>query len=158
MSSGRCEDSINFIDSDGEGVSLTVKDAFADAVDADFSRLSFSNLEVVNAGNDCFDVSNGQYFVRRSILNQCQDKAISVGEMSNFWGKDVFVRNANIGVSSKDSSRVLIESFHAIEVAQCAEAKRKKQEFGGAILKMTNHNCESSYEVDSESKILKSSL
>ena len=78
--------------------------------------------------------------------------------MNTIWGKDVFVRNANIGVSSKDSSRVLIESFHAIEVAQCAEAKRKKQEFGGAILKMTNHNCESSYEVDSESKILKSSL
>ncbi len=156
ISSGRCEDSINFIDSDGEGVSLTVKDSFADAVDADFSRLSFSNLEVVNAGNDCFDVSNGHYFVRESILNQCQDKAISVGEMSSFRGKDVFVRNANIGVSSKDSSRVLIESFHAIEVTQCAEAKRKKQEFGGATLKLINLNCESSYEVDSESKILKS--
>ena len=76
--------------------------------------------------------------------------------MSSFRGKDVFVRNANIGVSSKDSSRVLIESFHAIEVTQCAEAKRKKQEFGGATLKLINLNCESSYEVDSESKILKS--
>ena len=91
------------------------------------------------------------------MLNQCQDKAISVGEMSSFWGKDVFVRNSNIGVSSKDSSRVTIESFRAIEVNQCAESKRKKQEFGGAILKLINFNCMSSYEVDRESKIFRNS-
>lgn len=158
LNSGGCEDSINFIDSDGKGISLNVEDAFADAVDADFSRLSFNSLKVINAGNDCFDVSSGQYFLEKAIFNHCGDKGISVGEMSSLSAKDIFVSNSDIGVSSKDFSKVYIESLYLSKVTQCAEAKRKKQEFGGAILKIINVHCASSYDVDSESKILVNNL
>ena len=155
LNSGGCEDSINFINSDGERIKLLVLDAFSDAVDADFSRLSFSRLEVINAGNDCLDVSSGRYNLKKAELSECKDKAISIGESSNLKAQKVFINNSNIGVSVKDFSKVFIYSLEASKVALCSEVKRKKQEFGGAYLAIDNFNCESSYFVDEESKFLK---
>ena len=154
-SNGECEDSINFIRSFGERVIISVSDSFADAVDADFSQLIISNLEVVNAGNDCLDVSSGNYLLNNAKLSNCKDKGISVGEMSTFQGDNISIDKANIGVSSKDFSKTIINNLNLNEVVLCGESKRKKKEFGGARLSIIDNNCATLFEQDDESIISK---
>ena len=79
VSDGRCEDSLNLVGVKGKDVTVSINNAFADALDADFSRLEFSNLYIRNAGNDCFDVSGGFYSTESAIFYNCSDKALSIG-------------------------------------------------------------------------------
>tara|TARA_B100000780_G_C21121373_1_gene454281 strand:+ start:810 stop:2990 length:2181 start_codon:yes stop_codon:yes gene_type:complete len=154
VSDGRCEDSLNFIRVRGAGIRVLITDAFADAIDADFSELNISYLDVTNAGNDCFDVSGGVYSVTSASLKSCNDKAISIGEMSSFEGENIRINGAGIGVSSKDSSQVRIKLLDAKETSSCGEAKRKKQEFGGGVLMIKETSCSGSFSNDVYSFII----
>ena len=151
LKGGGCEDSINFISSVGENLVLDIENAMADAVDADFSHLEFQNISIINAGNDCFDVSGGDYKIYKADLDNCNDKALSVGEKSNLIADNVVVKNSNIAISAKDLSKVFISTLDAKNINLCAEVKRKKQEFGGARLKINNNKCYSMIDVDNES-------
>ena len=122
---GGCEDSINFIGSAGENVTLYIENAMADAVDADFSNLLFQNINIINAGNDCFDVSGGDYKIYKANLENCNDKALSVGEKSNLVADNVVVKNSNIAISAKDLSKVLISTLDATNINLCAEVKKE---------------------------------
>lgn len=151
---GECEDSVNFISSNGKDIVISVNDSFADAIDADFSMLNIDNLEVFNAGNDCFDASSGNYVVRNAKLINCKDKAISIGEKSIFKGNEVSINKAKIGISSKDFSQTAIDNLRLKNVILCGESKRKKQEFGGAILSIISNNCINSFENDKNSILI----
>ena len=151
ITNGTCEDSINIIDSKGKEVILNVENALADALDVDFSKLSIKSLNVKTAGNDCFDVSGGKYVITKAKLDGCKDKAISIGEKSNFYADTISVTRSNIAVSAKDLSRAKILNMTAKDVALCAEVKQKKQEFGGANLFLEKIDCSASIDVDSES-------
>jgi len=153
VSNGQCEDSLNLLRVEGNNVSVKITDAFADALDADFSKLGISQLDVRNAGNDCFDVSGGFYITGSVNLANCTDKAISIGEMSSYSGGDILIEGANIGISSKDFSQVNVKNFNAKKVSFCGEAKRKKQEFGGGVLKLELVDCAAPFISDKESSI-----
>jgi hypothetical protein len=153
VSNGQCEDSLNLLRVEGNNVTVKITDAFADALDADFSKLGISQLDVRNAGNDCFDVSGGFYTTEVANLANCTDKAISIGEMSSYSGADILIEGANIGISSKDFSQVYVKNFKAKKVSFCGEAKQKKQEFGGGILKIELVDCTASFISDKESSI-----
>ena len=56
-----CEDSINFINVNGKIDSLTAINSFSDALDVDFSKLKFNNINIKSARNDCADFSSGDY-------------------------------------------------------------------------------------------------
>ena len=49
---------------------------------AHFSKLTFVRLQVDRAGNDCLDLSYGDYRGKDLVLKRCGDKAVSVGETS----------------------------------------------------------------------------
>lgn len=153
VSSGQCEDSLNLLRVEGNNVTVKITDAFADALDADFSKLGISLLDVRNAGNDCFDVSGGFYTTGSANLANCTDKAVSIGEMSSYSGDDILIEGANIGISSKDFSQVNVKNFKAKKVSFCGEAKQKKQEFGGGILKLELVDCTAPFISDKESSI-----
>ena len=153
VSNGGCEDSLNIVKSRGNLDEIKIIEAFADAVDIDFSNLSINNLIVNKAGNDCFDVSSGHYKIIRANLHECVDKGISVGEHSILNLDQVDVLSANIGVSSKDSSKVDISTAKFTSVSICLEAKQKKQEFGGASLQLGKLECDGIIEVDKHSKL-----
>ena len=131
--------------------SLVVKNAFSDAVDFDFSKLSISNIQVLNSGNDCVDVSFGKYEIMTSSLNKCGDKAISIGEKSDVKLNKVFLSNFNKGVVVKETSFANIESLisekkNKIDISSslkrtCVEAYKKKQEFIGGLVRLKKHNC-----------------
>ena len=130
----------------------------ADAVDADFSNLSFKNVNIINAGNDCFDVSGGKYSIKSGTLRNCQDKAISVGEKSNLIVNEIIINGSNIGVAAKDLSKVLVSQMEANDINICADVNRKKQEFGGAKLVINESKCSAKINVDAESVFLNAEL
>ena len=157
LNGGDCEDGINIIRSQGSEMSLVVKNTTADALDLDFSNLQVDYLNIKNSGNDCLDISGGKYSVNVASLINCRDKAISVGEKSSFAGNEIIVENSYIGISSKDYSKSFIDNYKSSDVFYCGEVKRKKQEFGGAYLKVGTLECKQGFKVDKESSFKLSS-
>ena len=148
---GECEDSLNFISAKGNLRTILIDNAFADAVDMDFSLLDISEIKINEAGNDCIDVSSGEYNIRLIDISNCKDKGVSVGEASKFFADDLNVTFAKIGVSTKDFSKANILKAEMDQIEVCAEVMQKKQEFGGAVLKFENLKCEGLFNIDSNS-------
>ena len=151
---GGCEDGVNIVNSTGEITQILVSDAFADAVDIDFSNLNIGLIKVKNAGNDCIDVSGGRYIVSQALVSGCGDKGISVGEKSFFSVEQASISSAVLGISSKDLSIVEARLVDIKDTPMCFESTRKKQEFGGAMLSIGTLNCEGRRFLGSDSKIL----
>ena len=128
---GQCEDSLNIISSEGKIRLIDIKNAYADAIDMDFSKVKVSKLNIEKAGNDCFDVSGGKYTIENAFLSMCGDKGISVGELSELKLINGKITGANIGLSTKDFSISEIEKISLYNVNIFIEAIQKKQEFGG---------------------------
>jgi hypothetical protein len=151
---GGCEDGVNIVNSFGHLAGITVSNAFADALDIDFSRLAIRSLDINDAANDCVDVSAGNYSVEFANLSDCGDKAVSVGEASQFSSDSITINEANIAISSKDSSTSTIRSLTATNVATCLEAYQKKQEFFGATLIIEDLDCRSGRVVKDENSTI----
>ena len=151
---GMCEDSLNIVASTGDISSILIERSFADALDIDFSNVNISTLKVNNAGNDCFDVSGGKYNITSAFLKFCGDKGISVGEASYLTSSNLNLSYSNIGISSKDLSIIDINEANINNVNICAEARQKKQEFGGAKIKLNLLQCDGIIDNDNNSIIL----
>ena len=136
-----CEDSLNIVRSMGYIKNINVYEAKHDAIDFDFSNINIGNVLISNAANDCIDMSYGNYNIEQLDLSSCRDKAISVGEKSNFSGKNVEIKNSLIGIATKDSSTSIINTLIVENTKLCAAAYRKKQEFYGAYLRINNFLC-----------------
>ena len=153
----KCEDAVNFVRSSGLVKKLSILNSAFDAMDSDFSKLTFENIEVNNSKNDCMDFSYGTYRVNRSFLENCGDKAISVGEKSNISIENTIIKNSNYAIVSKDYSTAKIADSVISNTKVCFQAFNKKQEFSGGLLKIKNVTCdESNYkktEFDNKSEI-----
>ncbi len=139
---GRCEDSINIINSSGNINNLTIRDAYRDGLDADFSNLKILNSYVNGAGNDCIDISSGNYEIKNIITSNCSDKSISVGEKSILNIDNLYSEKSNIAVAVKDSSKVNLKNAKIFSSKFCLSTYKKKQEFGGAFIKVSKIECE----------------
>ena len=130
FSSGtQCEDDINIIRSSGILDYIEIKDSSYDAIDFDFSNIKINNIKINDAGNDCVDLSFGIYLISDANLDNCKDKAISVGEKSLFLGKNINVYNSEIGLANKDSSKSYIKTILTKKVKTCVDNYQKKKEF-----------------------------
>jgi hypothetical protein len=153
VSDGGCEDSLNIVSSKGKLDSINIKNAKADAIDIDFSHLEVKDISVDVAGNDCFDVSGGDYVIGDFNLQSCSDKGISVGERSSLEAKNTFIDSSMIGISAKDLSTVYLDKVVVNDALYCYEAARKKQEFGGGNLYISQNFCDGGSLTDNESRV-----
>ena len=144
---------MNIVLSKGHLNKVNVLNSPQDAIDFDFSEISIDNILVKNAGNDCLDVSSGEYSILLSNLDNCYDKAISVGEKSNFNADRINISNSNIGVAVKDSSKFLNDFMDLKNTKICFQIFQKKQEFGGGNVEAKDINCEGNNQVDKNSVI-----
>lgn len=128
------EDSINFISSEGSGVSLQINNSISDGFDADFSNMDFNNIQVDNSGNDCIDISSGVYNFKKIILSNCGDKGLSIGEKSISTVLFAKIINSNIGIAVKDQSTAYIHNFENKNIESCINVYRKKSEYGPATV------------------------
>jgi hypothetical protein len=149
IQNGRCEDSLNIVNSFGKISKINIISAFSDALDIDFSNIFIEDVSIHRAGNDCVDFSGGNYEVNEFNLKNCGDKGVSIGEQSNITIHNILVENANIGVASKDSSKSLINKAIIKKVEICLSSYNKKQEFFGSNLIVKNIDCKN-YLTDKE--------
>lgn len=144
-----CEDAINFIRVKGD-VEINTSNSISDAVDADFSNITFNNVKIKNAKNDCLDLSYGNYKVSKSEFISCGDKGISAGEKSKVFLDDINLIDTKIAIASKDDAVVNLKNFsYSGNNKICFAAYRKKQEFNGGQInyyKSSNDiNCKNNY-------------
>ena len=152
-----CEDTINFVNVFGSIKDINIKNSFSDALDIDFSNVKISNIEITNSRNDCTDFSSGNYNLINMNLQNCGDKALSIGEKSIVKTNYIFAKNSNFGVASKDSSLALLQDAVFDNLNICLAAYNKKQEFDGAVIETENLQCNNSnkkIDTDSRSQIL----
>ncbi len=142
-----CEDTINFINVDGHISEISINNSFSDALDVDFSRLKIDKINIEYALNDCVDFSAGSYELGKLNLKNCGDKALSVGEKSFIKLNEIIVKNANIGIASKDSSIVKANKAYLDNLETCVAAYKKKQEFLGALIKVKKKKCTNFYKI-----------
>ena len=151
-----CEDTINFINSVGHVERVNILNSFSDALDVDFSKINFDNINIENALNDCVDFSSGNYILKRLNLKNCGDKGLSIGEKSTIKLENIKIKNANMGIATKDSSVLSLINAEMNDVKTCVSAYNKKQEYFGGYIEMENLSCENylkKAELDNFSKI-----
>jgi hypothetical protein len=136
-----CEDAINLLRVKGAINLIEISNSFSDALDIDFSEIYINKIKINGAGNDCVDISSGRVDINNVEVSDCGDKGLSVGEMSSTNLGDIDIVRSNIGISSKDSSNVIVENMKASNVNICANSYNKKQEFNGAYLEIVNAVC-----------------
>lgn len=132
VSHGACEDSLNFIRSHGVIKEIKISNAASDALDADFSTITFKSLDIENAGNDCIDLSAGYYKLLHASITGCSDKGVSVGERARVVLVSASISDSDSAFVSKDSSRLHVHGFSLNRVNLCSRSYRKKQEFSGS--------------------------
>lgn len=143
MTGGACEDSINLIRSSGNIDSINIRESEFDGLDIDFSKLNIKNLEILNAKNDCIDLSSGNYNLYVVNAVNCGDKGISIGEKSRVTVNQGYLDNGSIGIAVKDSSIAYIHNLNINNMKDvCLTAYRKKQEFDGGNIYGSKIRCD----------------
>ena len=137
-----CEDDLNFVRSHGSIKYIEIKNASSDAVDFDFSKIKIKDINITGAGNDCLDFSYGRYIILNANLNDCNDKAISVGEKSIFFGENISTYNSEFGLANKDSSKSYIKKISTEKVKICIDNYQKKKEFELGSVFIVNKECD----------------
>jgi len=156
-----CEDAINLIRVKGSIDLFEINNSYSDGLDIDFSDVNINTIKIKNSRNDCLDLSFGSYNILNTIVNQCGDKGISVGEKSTVNLENIEIKNSNTGLVSKDSSKVLVKNTSIDNSKYCFAAYKKKQEFFGGFIKAENFECKNFYEkvdMDQVSKIIKNNI
>ena len=149
-----CEDAVNFIRTKGIINKIEAINSYSDALDFDFSKIIINNIYVNKAANDCLDFSFGEYVVTKSIIIDCGDKGISIGEKSTLKANTVAITETKIGIAAKDSSIVNIHNA-SIKSKICLAAYRKKQEFSGSLINYTNLDCSNKSFLSQSNSIIK---
>ena len=154
LDGGNCEDSLNLIKSSGNIKDINIRNVPHDAVDIDFSNLNIDSIKVNSAGNDCIDFSGSNVKVKTTVLRDCTDKAISIGEKSKVYIDKININNSETGISVKDYS--LFENYYSsiLNTNICIDAFQKKQEFGGAKGYLNSFICNGKKNVGINSKII----
>lgn len=134
----QCEDALNIIRSNFTLSNSTFDYIFGDAFDADFCVGQISTTYFTNIGNDAMDFSGSIITIRDSEVVGAKDKGISGGEDSKLTIYNTKIKNANIGLASKDLS--VVEVFNS-KIESCNYGIvlfQKKPEYGPSIMILKN--------------------
>ncbi len=137
ISENKCEDALNIIRSDFNIDKIHINNTYADGFDADFCNGLISNSLVTNTGNDGLDFSGSRIEIRDCKMSDIGDKGISGGEASILEIINVRISGADIGIASKDKSKL---TGNNIEISNCKKsisAYQKKPEYGGGYVNLS---------------------
>jgi len=124
------EDALNIVRSDFFINKVLFRNTPSDALDADYSTGHIKEASFFNIGNDSIDVSGANVLLENISINGSLDKGISIGEKSVATGSDIYIKDSNLGISSKDLSSF---RFNKVEISNTGIAYSlfiKKREFG----------------------------
>ena len=112
----------------------------ADAFDGDFCRGEIHNTKFFSTGNDAIDISGSNLIVSDILMDEIGDKGISAGENSLIDGVGLHIMNAEIAVTSKDLSKILIRDIEIVNSRIAYTAFEKKPEFGPASIEVEGNS------------------
>lgn len=133
------EDALNIIHSNFKFDTVSVSNTFSDGFDADFATGEIINSTFHNigfaTGGDGVDLSGSNVTMKNSTFDTISDKAISIGENSQFNAKHLFIKNSSVAIASKDNSFVKIMHANIQSIKNTAlMAYMKKPVYGGSKL------------------------
>ena len=142
------EDALNIVRSNFKLKNVTIENTLSDAFDSDFSKgkveTSFFQNIGSKGGGDGIDVSGSEVTVTNSYFENISDKGISVGENSNLKATNIGIKNADIGIASKDGSLLFISDSKFSEIRKAGlMAYIKKPEYGSSEVMAKNITIES---------------
>jgi len=132
----KSEDALNLIRCDFKIDGITVDGTYSDGFDADFCSGIIMNSTFRSTGNDCVDFSGSTIDIEDCTIIESGDKGISGGEHSILNVRNCFIKNATIGIASKDKSIVNVSNTKLEFCDFAFAAYRKKAEFGPAQIKV----------------------
>jgi len=156
VSHNLCEDALNLVRSEFDIKNLNINHTYADGFDGDFCKGTLRDSYLFETGNDGLDFSGSSITVEHVTLDQIGDKGISAGEEAFLQISDVSISNAQIGIASKDLSKVTVTNTTLKDCNQGFAAYRKKPEFGGGTIKVNSYETENVKRIsnaDAESSI-----
>ena len=110
---------------------------FSDAIDIDFGEGQITRSCFNDVGGDAIDVSGAKVTAREVEIKGAGDKAISVGELSEFTGENFKISDVAIAIASKDGSKAFLTNSEISNVHKMAYASYiKKPEYTKATLKI----------------------
>jgi len=139
VSENNCEDALNLVRSNFSIRQLNINNTFADGFDGDFCKGKLMDSYLWNTGNDGLDYSGSWIEISDVLLENIGDKGISAGEEATLDIRDVTISKAQIGIASKDLSKVKLVNTSLKDCTQGFAAYRKKPEFGGGFINVKSY-------------------
>ena len=137
-----CEDALNIIRSNFKISDMTISNTFGDGFDADFCKGEIHDSRFINTGNDGMDFSGSIIGIFDCIVDKAGDKGLSVGEQSKVNAENLTIKNAVLGVASKDLSILQVKNLKLENCQQGFAAFRKKPEYGGGMIYIDGYEAE----------------
>ena len=130
------DDGINFVNSTFDLKNIKLENIYSDGLDLDYSEGTINNFSCTNCQNDGIDISNTTLHLENFTASKVNDKALSIGELSTFHGKNIKINEAKIGLAVKDGSIALINNMMVEKSKFPITTYIKKKEFGSAKLEL----------------------
>ena len=130
------DDGINFVNSSFDLKNIKLENIYSDGIDLDYSDGKIINFSCTNCLNDGIDISNTTLYLENFYASKIDDKALSIGELSTLYGKDIKINNAKIGLAVKDGSTAIIDNLKVEDSKFPITTYIKKKEFGSATLEL----------------------
>ena len=134
------EDAMNIINSNSEIFNIKFENIFADALDIDFGKSSFSKISCFKINNDCLDLSGVNVNGSDISVEKSKDKAISIGENSFVKIQNLNLNQNNVGVAVKDGSISNLTNFSTEGNNFDVLLFNKKKEFNKPSLNIFNYS------------------
>tara|TARA_Y100001936_G_C16057801_1_gene662201 strand:- start:411 stop:2192 length:1782 start_codon:yes stop_codon:yes gene_type:complete len=124
---------------DIELTNSNIFDARSDAIDIDISEMNINNSNFYNSGNDAIDSMTSKVSILDTRISRAGDKGLSAGENSDVFVKNLVFDETNIGIQSKDGTKVhVLDSIFKNNVMQL-DAYQKNWRYGdGGKIEVSN--------------------
>lgn len=134
------EDALNVIRSTFNMQNCSFENIYSDAFDSDFSKGEVVNSSFNKISNDAIDFSGSLVNIKDCKISEAGDKGISGGEASTMSIENVFISNCNIGIASKDLSKLEVNDVNIEKCSYGFLLLQKKPEYGDAKMNVSNTN------------------
>jgi len=136
--SNNSEDALNLVLSDFTISNCLFQDIYSDALDGDYCTGKISNCKFSKIGNDALDFSGSAVSLKNISIDHVADKGISAGEKSVIIGSQIKIDSVEIGIVSKDQSKISLDQIEINQTIIPYVVFQKKNEFGPAEITFTN--------------------
>lgn len=133
------DDMLNIVNAKFKLSNSTFKGTNSDAFDGDFVFGEIKNCKFIDVGNDGIDFSGSVIRAEGISFENIADKAISGGEASSLSLFDIEIKDTELGVASKDASKVVGDNIKMDNVRVDFTVFCKKKEYGVGDVRVLNY-------------------